>query len=142
MDIQEFNQIFESSLIEGEKIIIQNNIAQAVEFVKNTYHFDMLKEIIAVNNEDGSTELIYNMYSTENEENVLLSITVDREVESVSKIFGSAIADENEIYDLFGINFIGNDNLKRLYMPETWEGHPLRKDYTENDEKLRWNDRT
>ena len=42
----------------------------------------------------------------------------DNQMESVSKIFDSAVADEKEIYDLFGINFIGNDELERLYMPE------------------------
>ena len=65
---------------------------------------------------------------------------MDREIESVSNIFDSAIADEKEIYDLFGINFIGNTELKRLYMPESWKGHPLKKDYVEDDERLRWND--
>ena len=49
-------------------------------------------------------------------------------------------ADENEIYDLFGINFKGNENLKRLYMPEDWQGFPLRKDYVQDDTRLCWND--
>ena len=62
------------------------------------------------------------------------------EAESVIDIFKSAIADENEIYDMFGIKFSGNERLKRLYMPEGWEGHPLRKDYTEKDSRLAWND--
>ena len=38
------------------------------------------------------------------------------------------------------MNFIGHDDLKRLYMPESWKGNPLKKDYVEDDEKLRWND--
>ena len=67
-------------------------------------------------------------------------MTVVEETESVSKIFDSAVADEKEIYDLFGVKFVGNEELKRLYMPESWEGHPLRKDYVENDERLIWND--
>jgi hypothetical protein len=50
------------------------------------------------------------------------------------------VIDEKEIFDLLGVNFIGNKELKRLYMPETWEGHPLKKDYQENDERLNWND--
>ncbi len=49
------------------------------------------------------------------------------EAESIVDIFDSACADEKEIYDMFGIKFIGNDELKRLYMPEDWEGHPLKK---------------
>ena len=55
-------------------------------------------------------------------------------------IFDSAIADEKEIYDLFGVKFIGNPELNRLYMPDSWQGHPLKKDYEENDERLSWND--
>ena len=71
---------------------------------------------------------------------MLISVRVGNETESVSKVFDSAIADEKEIYDLFGIKFFGNDELKRLYMPESWDGHPLRKDYKETDERLNWNE--
>ena len=39
-----------------------------------------------------------------------------------------------------GIKFIGNDELKRLYMPEGWEGHPLKKDYENKDSRLNWNE--
>ena len=46
----------------------------------------------------------------------------------------------NKSYDMFGINFIGNEDLKRLYMPENWEGYPLKKDYRMDDKRLVWND--
>ena len=101
----------------------------------------MLKEIIAIDNLNTGIELIYRLYSIANEEDVLVSInTSNEEVESVSDIFDSATADEKEIYDLFGIKFLGNKELKRLYMPENWQGHPLKKDYIENDERLSWNE--
>ena len=71
---------------------------------------------------------------------VFISIVVNDEAESVANIFDSAVADEKEIYDLFGVKFLGNDELRRLYMPESWKGHPLKKDYEDKDERLNWND--
>jgi len=140
MNINELINIFKDCEIVGEKIVIKSDLAKTVEFIKNNYNFDILKEIIAVDNSERGIELIYRMFSIENEEDILLSITVTDEAESISKIFDSAVADEKEIYDLFGIKFIGNEELERLYMPESWQGHPLRKDYKENDERLDWND--
>ena len=55
-------------------------------------------------------------------------------------LYKSAHFDECEIYDLFGVKFVGNEKLKRLFMPETWIGHPLLKSYELNDERLVWND--
>ncbi|MCG6909809.1 MAG: NADH-quinone oxidoreductase subunit B/C/D [Deltaproteobacteria bacterium] len=51
------------------------------------------------------------------------------ETSSISDIWPSANWYEREIYDMFGINFTGHPNLKRLIMPHDWEGHPLRKSY-------------
>ena len=141
MNISEFKKIFNNVELSGNKIILQDNLAKTVEFVKDNYKFDMLKEIIAVDNGEHGIELNYHLYSVENHENLILTINSSGTAESVSNIYDSAIADENEIYDLFGINFIDNENLKRLYMPETWKGHPLLKDYKEDDERLRWNDK-
>ena len=140
MNWAEFKNIFNDAEIVGEKLVIKSNLAKTLIFIKENYHFDMLKSITAIDNREQGIELIYNILNIEDEENLLVSIAVKEEVESVSKIFDSAMADEKEIYDLFGIRFVGNDELKRLYMPESWEGHPLRKDYVENDERLRWND--
>lgn len=140
MNLEEFRNIFDDSELVGEKIILKSGILKAIEYVKNFYKFDMLKSITALDNGDSKTELIYRLFSSENEEEVLLSTIVDKEAESVAFLFDSAVADEKEIYDLFGIQFVGNKELKRLYMPESWKGHPLRKDYDEKDERLNWND--
>lgn len=140
MNIAEFQNIFNNSRIVGEKIFMDSNVAKAISYIKENYNFDVLKEIIAIDNKENGIELVYKLYSTENEEDVLISTIATENTESVSKIFDSAVADEKEIYDLFGVNFIGNEELKRLYMPESWVGHPLKKDYVENDERLSWND--
>ena len=140
MNWLEFKKIFEDVELVEDKIVVKSNLAKTINFIKNNYHYNLLKEIIAVDNKEDGIELIYRLYSISNEEDVLVSITVQDTAESVSKIFDSAIADEKEIYDLFGVNFIGNSEIKRLYMPESWVGHPLRKDYVENDERLNWNE--
>ncbi len=140
MIIDELEKIFGNSLLCGDKILITKDLAKTIDFVKNNYGFNFLKEIIAVDNQENGIELTYHLYSIEDNEDLMISINVKDEAESISKIYDSAVAEEKEIYDMFGIRFTGNDELKRLYMPETWEGNPLKKDYKENDERLNWND--
>ena len=137
----EFKNIFNDAEIMGDKLVIKSNINKTISFIKNNYHFDILKQIIAIDLKEQGIELIYHLYSTEDEENLNISIIIKDEIESISSIFDSAIADEKEIYDLFGVRFLGNPELKRLYMPENWEGNPLKKDYIEKDERLNWNDK-
>ena len=140
MNWAEFKNIFSDCELIGEKIVIKSQLAKTIEFIKDNYHFEILKEIIAVDNQNEGIELIYKLYSIADDEDVLISISAKDEIESISYIFDSAVADEKEIYDLFGIKFNGNSELKRLYMPEAWKGNPLKKDYVEDDERLSWND--
>lgn len=141
MNFDEFKNIFKDAEILGEKLIIKSDVFKTLNFIKENYGFELLKDIKAVDLKELGIELIYHLYNIEDEENLCVSIIVKDEAESVSSVFDSAVADEKEIYDLFGVNFIGNDELKRLYMPDSWEGHPLKKDYVENDERLNWNDK-
>jgi NADH-quinone oxidoreductase subunit C len=50
-------------------------------------------------------------------------------VPSIANLWRGANWWERQIYDLYGIKFEGHPDLRRLYMPEDWKGHPLRKDY-------------
>lgn len=140
MNWHEFEQVFSGAELEGNKIILKSDIHEALKFIVGNYTYKTLKEIIAVDKKELGTELIYHLYSNADEESVMVSTMVKDEAESVVDIFKSAQADENEIFDLFGVKFIGNENLKRMYMPEDWKGSPLKKDYVESDTRLAWND--
>ena len=53
----------------------------------------------------------------------------DPSIESLYVVYPGTDFLEREVYDLMGITFVGHPDLSRILMPETWEGHPLRKDY-------------
>ena len=139
MNIEALKNIVDKCELDGDKIVISDKIHDVLEFLKNHYSLNMLKSITAVDL-GNEIEILYNLYSVEDEEDVIVSIKVQSETETVTDLFESAIAEENEIYDMFGVFFIGNKSLKRLYMPENWEGYPLRKDYVQDDTRLAWND--
>jgi NADH-quinone oxidoreductase subunit C len=55
--------------------------------------------------------------------------TEDPRIPSITGLFPGANWDEREIYDLFGVVFEGHPDMRRILMPEDFEGHPLRRDY-------------
>ncbi len=134
-----FNNV---DLINESKVVVNSELVQVFDYLKNTpeFDFDILTSIIAIDLTD-KIELIYQLMSSETSETLSVSYCTDNyTVPTVTDIYKSANFDECEIFDLFGVEFIGNKNLKRLLMPENWVGHPLLKSYVQNDERLVWND--
>jgi NADH-quinone oxidoreductase subunit C len=77
-------------------------------------------------------EVVYHLLSIPKKERVRLKVRLHSSsatVDSVTPVWPSANFFEREVFDLFGIRFTGHPYLRRLMMPEDWEGHPLRKDY-------------
>jgi NADH-quinone oxidoreductase subunit C len=76
-------------------------------------------------------EVVYHLLSLPRKARVRLKVRLaeDEPIESITSVWPSANFYEREVFDLFGIRFVGHPNLTRILMPEDWEGHPLRKDY-------------
>jgi NADH-quinone oxidoreductase subunit C len=77
-------------------------------------------------------QLSYHLLSHAFKERIRLRALVDGTspaVESITSVWPAANYYEREVFDLFGIRFEGHPNLRRILMPDEWEGHPLRKDY-------------
>ena len=77
-------------------------------------------------------EVVYHLLSIPKKERVRIKVRLDSAspaVESLTSLWPGANYFEREVFDLFGIRFTGHPYLRRLLMPEDWEGHPLRKDY-------------
>jgi NADH-quinone oxidoreductase subunit C len=77
-------------------------------------------------------QLSYHLLSHTYKEYIRLRVLVDGadpSVESITPVWPAANFYEREVFDLFGIRFEGHPNLRRILMPDDWEGHPLRKDY-------------
>lgn len=106
--------------------------------------FDLLACITAIDNgpEINTMEVIYNLTSIPYEHNLMLRVVVPRHtggrslpvVPSVAHIWRTADWHEREAYDLMGIHFTGHPDLRRILLPTDWTGHPLRRDYQEDDQ--------
>jgi len=79
-------------------------------------------------------EVLYQMFSVEGGHHLRMKVPVPERdgklfLYSLTPIWRSAEFHEMEVYDMFGIAFEGHPDMRRLYLPEDWDGHPLRKDY-------------
>ena len=77
-------------------------------------------------------EVVLNLISLERRERIRVRVAVpgtDPTLPSAFDLYPGTEAMEREVFDMFGISFIGHPDPSRILMPEDWEGHPLRKDY-------------
>ena len=96
--------------------------------------FNFLSDVTCVDwlPQEPRFEVVYHLLSISKKERVRLKVRLHGRspaLDSVTSIWPAANYFEREVYDLFGVRFTGHPYLRRLLMPEDWEGHPLRKDY-------------
>ncbi len=110
------------------------SLFQIAQFLKTTpgLEFDYLTGITSVDYLD-YLEVVYHLTSIEHNHSLVLKTRChNREnpsVPSVVSLWCGADFQEREVYDLMGITFLDHPNLKRLFLWEGFEGHPLRRDY-------------
>ncbi|RMF80540.1 MAG: NADH-quinone oxidoreductase subunit C [Chloroflexi bacterium] len=120
-------------------VIDPAHIVTVAEFMRNTpgLLFNYLSDISAVDyypedTRPGRFGISYHIYSMLYNRRIRLKVFLQDEeptVDTVTGVWSAANWLEREIYDMMGITFTGHPDLRRLLMPEDWDGHPHRRDY-------------
>lgn len=97
-------------------------------------HFNLLSDIVCVDRfpMEPRFELNYHLTAIARREKIRLRVRIpcdDPAMDSVTSVWPGASWMEREVFDLFGVRFAGHPDLRRILLPDDWEGHPLRKDY-------------
>ena len=109
-------------------------IADVCLFLRDEVGFDYMADMATVDRftEDDRFEVIYNLCALKERKRLRLKVRVDEEdisVPTVTHVWPGAGWHEREAWDMMGITFSGNPDLRRIYMPEDFEYHPLRKEF-------------
>lgn len=117
-------------------VVDRSSIREACALLRDNPEcpFNYLSDVTCVDwyPQEPRYEVVYHLLSIPNKERVRLKVRLSSDapaLESVTPLWPAANFFEREVYDLFGVRFNGHPYLRRLLMPENWEGHPLRKDY-------------
>jgi len=113
--------------------VARENIIAACEAAK-TAGYNFLEDVTAVDwyPSEPRFQISYSILSFSLKRRIRLVVRLDSDsasLDSITSVWPSANFYEREVFDLFGVNFGGHPNLRRIMMPEDWNGHPLRKDY-------------
>jgi len=133
------NSVSEITTALGETTIVvaRAHIVAACEFLKTTpgYEFNFLADLCGFDRgpeEEPRLEVNYHLFSTTKHHRLRLKVLLheeDAHVPTVTTVWRTANWHERETYDLFGIIFDGHPDLRRILLPDDWQGHALRKDF-------------
>jgi NADH-quinone oxidoreductase subunit C len=111
----------------------RERVVEVLTHLRDAQHFDMLTDETCVDYypKEPRFGILYQIYSTSRNLRVRVKVMLseyDRSIPTASGVYVAANWLEREIYDLFGIDFPGHPDLRRIMMPPGWEGHPLLKE--------------
>lgn len=131
---EDLNATPNALIIKSESIYA---VCELLHSNEKTY-FDQLSCLTGLDNgeDKGTMEVVYNLYSIPFDLHLMVKVEIDRSkpiIDSVSDIWKTADWHEREAYDLLGIHFNNHPDLRRILLPDDWEGYPLKKDYVEQE---------
>ena len=113
-------------------VVAAENAKEIINYLKEL-KFNILADLTAVDYPEKTErfELIYNLLNIFDNQRIILKFSVkDKvDVETVTDLFNAAAWYEREVWDMFGINFTNNKDMRRILTDYGFEGHPLRKDF-------------
>jgi NADH-quinone oxidoreductase subunit C len=147
--VKRFRAKFGAALLEAiedrKQAILTVDRAQLVEIslhLRDEEKFDMLADLTAVDwpKREKRFDVVLDLYSFPKNERLRLKVhAADGEaVPSVVSVWPTANWQEREAFDMFGIIFSGHPDLKRILLPDEWQGYPLRKDYDILQQDTAW----
>jgi NADH-quinone oxidoreductase subunit C len=114
-------------------VVARERLVEIATYSRDDEKFDWLSDLTAVDwpKREQRFDVVLNMYSFEKNERLRLKVytSADERVPSVQGVWATANWEEREVYDMFGVVFEGHPELKRILLPDEWQGYPLRKDY-------------
>ena len=123
-------------------VIESARLQDIARYSRDEEKFDLLEDFTAVDwpRREKRFDLIAILYSFPHNTRLRLKIPLvaDEKPHSLSELWPTANWMEREIFDLFGIEFAGHPGLKRILLPDGWQGHPLRKDYDILQQDTAW----
>jgi NADH-quinone oxidoreductase subunit C len=141
--LEDLNQKFADKIMSvtapfGDEIILfeKEALLNIVKFLlKEPHAFTMLLDLTCVDYKGKKErfEMVYHLFSLSNTLRLRLKTRLSEdalEIDSLTSLFKNANWLEREVYDMFGVHFRGHPYLRRLFMYDGFEGHPLRKDYS------------
>jgi len=138
------DRIVETSTYLGQSFIVVKPDAAVllIEYLKLDADFDYLVDITAVDwpKRAERFDVVYILYSFARNERVRVKtyIAESYKPETAVNVHITANWLEREVFDMFGIEFAGHPDMRRILLPEEWQGYPLRKDYGIIQQDDRW----
>ena len=114
-------------------VVARELLAEIATYSRDEEKFAWLSDLTAVDwpKREKRFDIVLNLYSFEKNERLRLKAHAgaDERVPTIQGVWTTANWMEREVFDMFGVVFEGHPDLKRILLPEEWQGHPLRKDY-------------